>query len=57
MKDGQALALTGLAGVLAAMFVGAGEFMLHFDPLVCCGQGFDFFKGVTESKATTCGSQ
>ncbi len=53
MKDGQALALTGLAGVLAAMLFGAGEYMLHVDPLVCYGQGFDFFKGVTESKATT----
>jgi len=27
MKDGQVLVLTGLAGVLAAMLVGAGEFM------------------------------
>jgi hypothetical protein len=27
--------------------------MLHFDPLARYGQGFDFFKGVPESQATT----
>ncbi len=44
--------LTGLAGLLAATLVGAGEFMLHFDSLMRYGQGFDFFKGVTQSRAT-----
>ncbi len=53
MKERQILVLTGLAGVLGALLVGAGEFMLHFDPLVRYGQGFEFFKGVTESQATT----
>ena len=53
MKERQILVLTGLAGVLGAVLVGTGEFMLHFDPLVRYGQGFDFFKGVTESQATT----
>lgn len=52
IKDRQIYILTGLAGVLGAVLVGTGEFMLHFDPLVRYGQGFDFFKGVTESQAT-----
>ena len=53
LKDRQIYILTGLAGVLGAVLVGTGEFMLHFDPLVRYGQGFDFFKGVSESQATT----
>jgi len=53
IKDRQIFILTGLAGVLGAALVGTGEFMLHFDPLVRYGQGFDFFKGVSESQATT----
>lgn len=52
-SDRQTLILTGLMGALGAVLVGTGEFMLHFDPLVRYGQGFDFFKGVTESQATT----
>ncbi len=36
------LILTDLTGLLAAVLVGVGEFMLHFDPLVRYGQGFDF---------------
>jgi len=44
--------MTGLIGLLAAILVGAGEFMLHFDPLVRYTQGFDFFQGVPESRAT-----
>ena len=46
------LILTGLTGLLAAVLVGVGEFMLHFDPLLRYGEGFDFFKGVTEPRAT-----
>ncbi len=52
MTDRRDLILTGLTGLLAATLVGAGEFMLHFDPLMRYGQGFDFFKGVTQSRAT-----
>ena len=43
---------TGLAGLFAALIVGAGEFLLHFDPLARYGSGFDFFKGVTPDRAT-----
>jgi hypothetical protein len=52
MTDRHVEILTGLIGLLAATLVGAGEFMLHFDPLGRYGQGFDFLKGVTESRAT-----
>ncbi len=52
MTDRHVEILTGLIGLLAAILVGAGEFMLHFDPLVRYGQGFDFLKGVTEARAT-----
>jgi hypothetical protein len=52
MTDRHVKILTGLIGLLAATLVGAGEFMLHFDPLGRYGQGFDFLKGVTESRAT-----
>jgi hypothetical protein len=47
------LVLTGFAGILAATLVGAGEFLLHYDPLVRYTQGFEFLKGVTEFQATT----
>lgn len=52
MTDRRDLILSGLIGLLAATLVGVGEFMLHFDSLARYGQGFDFFKGVTESRAT-----
>jgi hypothetical protein len=52
MTDRHVEILTGLIGLLAATLVGAGEFMLHFDPLGRYGQGFDFLKGATESRAT-----
>lgn len=51
-RDGQTLVLTGLAGILAAALVGAGEFMLHYDPLVRYSEGFVFFMGVTQHQAT-----
>ena len=42
----------GMAGLLAAVLVGTGEFYLHFDPEGRYGSGFDFFKGVTEENST-----
>ena len=45
MTDRHVEISTGLIGLLAAALVGAGEFMLHFDPLGRYGQGFDFLKG------------
>jgi len=43
---------TGLAGLVAAVIVGTGEFLLHFDPEARYVGGFDFFKGVTDDRAT-----
>ena len=51
-RDRQMLILTGLAGILAAVLVGAGEFMLHYDPLVRYSEGFVFFEGATQHQAT-----
>jgi hypothetical protein len=52
MTEKQQIITMGLVGLLAAVLVGAGEFLLHYDPLARYGQGFDFFKGVTEGQAT-----
>lgn len=52
MTARQEAVLTGLVGIAAAVIVGAGEFLLHFDPLARYGQGFDFLKAVSERQAT-----
>jgi len=43
---------SGVAGIAAAVIVGAGEFLLHFDELARYGQGFEFFQGVDSERAT-----
>jgi len=52
MRNRSEILWTGLAGLLAAVLVGTGEFLLHFDPEARYVGGFDFFKGVTEDRAT-----
>ncbi len=52
MTERQQTVATGLVGILAAILVGTGEFLLHFDPLARYGQGFEFLKGVGEDQAT-----
>jgi len=52
MNTRTAVIWTGLAGLLGAILVGTGEFLLHYDELARYGSGFDFFKGVTEERAT-----
>jgi len=47
-----AIVITGYIGLLAAVLVGTGEFMLHFDPLARYDGGYDFFEAVSESRAT-----
>ncbi len=42
---------TGLAGLLAAALVGAGEFALHFDPLARF-TGYDYMATISESRQT-----
>ena len=53
MSTRTAVIWSGLAGLAAAIIVGTGEFLLHFDELARYGSGFDFFKGVNEERATT----
>ena len=52
ITERQQTVATGLVGLFAAVLVGTGEFLLHFDPLARYGQGFEFFKGVGEDQAT-----
>jgi len=47
-----AVVITGYVGLLAAVLVGAGEFLLHFDPLARYEGGYVFFEAVSESRAT-----
>jgi uncharacterized membrane protein YidH (DUF202 family) len=44
----------GLIGLFAAILVGAGEFLLHFDALGRFGDSYDFMRGI-EAKRTTIG--
>lgn len=52
MTNNRDIVWTGLVGVIAAIVVGTGEFLLHFDTLARYGDGFAFFKGVTRDRAT-----
>lgn len=46
--------LTGLIGLLAAIVVGAGEFLLHFDSLGRFGEsgGYVFMEGISAERST-----
>jgi hypothetical protein len=44
----------GLIGLFAAILVGAGEFLLHFDALGRFGDSYDFMRGI-DAKRTTLG--
>jgi len=49
----QFLVLTGVVGVIAAIVVGAGEFLLHFDPLARYSEtDYDFMLAVSDSRQT-----
>ncbi len=45
----------GMVGLLAAILVGAGEFLLHFDSLGRFGEagGYEFMKGISANRTTT----
>ena len=48
------LYLTGVAGLMAAILVGAGEYLLHYDPLARFAEGgFDFMQGIGEQRTST----
>lgn len=46
---------SGLIGLLAAILVGIGEFLLHFDSLWRVGEagGYEFMKGISADRTTT----
>jgi hypothetical protein len=43
--------ITGIVGLFAAVFTGAGEFLLHFDPQARFTDGLAFFEGISESRS------
>jgi len=44
--------ITGQIGLVAALLVGIGEFLLHYDKLARYTDTFAFFEGVTRERAT-----
>ena len=49
----QLLVLTGVVGVIAAIVVGAGELLLHFDPLARYSEtDYDFMLAASDSRQT-----
>ena len=45
------LIFTGIIGLFASIFVGIGEYLLHYDPLTRFS-GFNFMQGIGESRTT-----
>ena len=52
MTNTKLLLRTGQAGLAAAILVGIGEFLLHYDAQARYTEGFTFFEGVTSGRAT-----
>ncbi|MEH6524205.1 DUF6796 family protein [Sulfitobacter sp.] len=52
MTDKRLIMITGQIGLLAAILVGIGEFLLHYDSLARYTDTFAFFNGVTRERAT-----
>ncbi|MEH6738484.1 MAG: DUF6796 family protein [Sulfitobacter sp.] len=52
MTDKRLIMITGQVGLLAAILVGIGEFLLHYDSLARYTDTFAFFNGVTRERAT-----
>ena len=46
------LRLTACLGLLGALLVGTGEFLLHFDPLARFGEGYAFMADIPDSRLT-----
>lgn len=52
-KERQIILLTGIAGLIAAVLVGAGEFLLHFDPLARYSEtSYDFMLAASQERQT-----
>lgn len=52
MTNHELRTLTGVVGLTAAVLVGIGEFLLHYDELARYTDTFAFFEGVTRERAT-----
>jgi hypothetical protein len=54
MKSGSNLAMTGTIGLVAAVLVGMGEFLLHFDALGRFAEGgaYEFMLGISAQRTT-----
>ena len=53
MNQQQVIVLTGIIGVIAAIVVGIGEFMLHFDPLArFSADSYEFMLAASEQRQT-----
>ncbi len=52
MTQNKTLMITGQLGLAAAVLVGIGEFLLHYDSLARYTDPFSFFEGVTGKRAT-----
>ena len=52
MSEKRYIVLSGYIGLLAAILVGTGEFMLHFDPSGHFEGGYDFMKGISSQRST-----
>ena len=53
-SDQRLIVLTGLIGLTAAILVGTGEFLLHFDPLArFSADGYAFMLAASEERQTT----
>ncbi len=49
----QTIIITGILGLLASIFVGIGEYLLHYDPLARFADGgFIFMQGIAEQRTT-----
>lgn len=47
------LIVTGVAGLMASILVGVGEYLLHYDPLARFSEGgFNFMQGIAEQRTT-----
>ena len=52
-KEQQIILLTGIVGLVAAVLVGAGEFLLHFDPLARYSEtSYDFMLAASDQRQT-----
>lgn len=52
MTNKRLIMITGQIGLLAAILVGIGEFLLHYDSQARYSDTFAFFNGVTRERAT-----